>query len=290
MIRSLMVLVAIVLCACGDRLVTAPTVAALAAWSPYLGVHQFDWRLNRQQPHLAPLMDSGSVRGIRVDYVPTATERVAQWALARGAEDVLAILPNESLRDSPCEALASAVARAPSAQYWEIGNEVSHFIDMTPEEYAGIFSIVADCAAMKHPDIVVMPAAPIGNAGGQDFLRRALDAGLLRLAVAGRLPLLAIHYYSTESSLLYGIKQQIQRLPPLTEVWVTETGVDSVDRHLPFVEREYPRMRSALRATRIYWYVFSDCSAYSLVRGLEEHCGDAITYSPLYEVLRRSTR
>ncbi len=56
--------------------------------------------------------------------------------------------------------------------------------------------------------------------------------------------------------------------------WSTQTG---------YVAEMYPRLRSALRAERIYWYVFSESSNYALVRGLAD--GTPVEYSPLMNLL-----
>ena len=153
---------------------------------------------------------------------------------------------------------------------------------MPASEYVPIYAAVAACAAQRHPDIVVMPGAPVGNNGGQDFLRGALDNGLLQSPV----PILALHYYSTGNQFLPDIKRQLQRFPASTEVWVTEAGFNGTAGHLSFVRDEYPRLRSAWRATRIYWYVFAECSQYSLVMGLPDTCAADVTTSPLYDLLK----
>ena len=278
------------LAACGKgNAVTAPSAAALPEWSPYLGVHWFDWDKNTQQPYLQPLLDKGAVRGIRIDYNGPDTQLVASWALANGADDVLGILPNDALRGDPCAALDSAVRSAPAIRFWEIGNEVQLFVSMTPEEYVPIYAAVAACAE-KYPDIIVIPAAPVGVMGGVDFLRRALDLGLLELAQKGQARIIALHYYSTGSVYLPEAKRQVQRLPASTEIWVTETGIAIQAAHTDFVETEYPRLRANVRATRIYWYVFAECSEYSLVWGLPASCTDSVRLSPLYTLLNGGQR
>jgi len=291
--RLLVVLPLAFLVACGGgHSVTTPSaVSALTEWSPYLGVHIFDWALNVQQPYLQPLMDHHAVRGIRVEYVGPETEMAAQWALSNGADDVLGILPDAMLKPDACAALQTVAGSTPSVRFWEIGNEVQLFITMTPQEYAPIFAAAVACVADKDLDIVVIPAAPVGNMGGQDFLRGALDAGILKLANDGRVPILALHYYSTGSNFMPDITRQIQRLPANTEVWVTETGVDDQAAQVGFVQAQYPRIHASWRATRIYWYVFSECSGYSLVSGLASSCKSTPpSLSPLYSLLKGGGR
>ncbi|HTP56876.1 MAG TPA: glycosyl hydrolase [Candidatus Paceibacterota bacterium] len=286
--RLLVVLPLAFLVACGGgHSVTTPSaVSALTEWSPYLGVHIFEWTLNVQQPYLRPLMDHHAVRGIRVEYVGPETEMAAQWALSNGADDVLGILPDAMLKPDTCAALQSVVGSTPSIRYWEIGNEVQLFITMPPQEYALIFAAAVSCVTEKNLDVVVIPAAPVGNMGGQDFLRSALDAGILKLANDGHVPIVALHYYSTGSAFMSDMARQVQRLPANTEIWVTETGVDGQSAQIAYVKDQYPRIHASWRATRIYWYVFSECSGYSLVGGLAGTCKSTPAFSPLYTLLK----
>ncbi|HUO75667.1 MAG TPA: glycosyl hydrolase [Candidatus Paceibacterota bacterium] len=290
--RFWVVLSLAVLAACGrgSSVTTPNAVASLSQWSPYVGMHSFDWSLNVQQPFLQPLLDNGSIRGVRLEYFGPDTQSAASWLLANGATDVLGILPDSMLKPDTCAALEMAVHGAPAIRYWEIGNEVQLFTAISPQEYAPIFAAAAACVVDKGLDVIVIPAAPVGNMGGQDFLRGILDAGVLKLADGGRVPILALHYYSTGSTFMPDVARQVQRLPANTEIWVTETGVDSQAAQVDFVREQYPRIHASWRATRIYWYVFSECSGYSLVGGLASPCKTGPSFSPLYNLLKGGGR
>lgn len=290
--RWIAVIAAVVLAiACGRGGVTDATAPdALKEWSPYLGLHSFAWDQNIQQPYLAPLLERHVVRGLRLDAQVSEAQQIASWALSMGADDVLGIFPDEYLSAPNVEDLFCAMVRAnPAIEYWEIGNEVQLFITMPAEQYVPIFIGLYRHALAHHPEITVIPQASVGVTGGDAYIRRMLDAGVLGLAKdpdpATRLRVFAIHYYSVGSTYLPEAKRQIQRLPADVEVWVTESGVNSSGGQVDFVRTEYPRLRAMVRATRIYWYVFSECSEYSLVRGLAPSCAETPPVpSPMYRL------
>ncbi|HXK36708.1 MAG TPA: hypothetical protein VJ553_03955 [Candidatus Paceibacterota bacterium] len=290
--RWMAVMIAVTLAiACGRGGVTDATApGALTEWSPYLGIHPFAWDQNIQQPYLAPLLERSMVRGIRLDASPE-TGQIAAWALGMGADDILGIFPNEYLAEPDVAEIFSATVRAnPAIEYWEIGNEVDLFITMPPEQYVPIFIGLYRHAQAHHPEITVIPQASVGGTGGDSYIRRVLDAGLLGLArdpdPATQLRIFALHYYSVQSTYLPEAKRQIQRLPANVEVWVTEAGINGFGGQVDFVRTEYPRLRSMVRATRIYWYVFAECSGHSMVRGLPPTClEDPPAPSPLYQLL-----
>jgi hypothetical protein len=210
----------------------------------------------------------------------------AAFAAGHGVH-VLGIFLNEHLLASDVyERLAAKMDASPEVRHWEIGNELDVFTDIGVHRYLPIFLELQERVRKEYPQNILIPPAPAGAADGGERVREMLDGGLLALAERGELPVLSVHYYATGSAFLYALKKQIQRLPGSTEIWVTETGINHPDRHIEHVRTEYPRIRSQLRATRIYWYVFSECTGFALVSGLPEVCRlKEPVPSPLYRAL-----
>jgi hypothetical protein len=97
--------------------------------------------------------------------------------------------------------------------------------------------------------------------------------------------IVAIHYYGYASEAIHRFSTQIHRLQFSVDVWVTETGIKEYSKHIGYVNEIYPNLRNVLRADKIFWYVFSECSEHSLVSDLSSGCGGNITLSPLYGAL-----
>ncbi len=288
--------------ACGENpaapsAVTFPrNSGATSAWSPYLGLHAFNWEANIQQPHLVKLLDAGMVRGLRVDVNGPHIPSVVAWAQGHGVQDVLGIFGNEHLRSpNVVDHFDAVVAANPAITHWEIGNEVELFIQMDVAEYMPVFMALYEHAKVKHPELVLIPHAPVGGGSSVDIIDGMMDQGILKLAndpdINRRLQVVSIHIYSFESAFIYKVKRQLQRLPATTEVWITETGLNAADwsAHPEFVATWYPRLRDLLRASRIYWYVFSECTNFSMVKGLSPTCPEPIAYSPLFTELTGSS-
>lgn len=258
------------------------TASVLANWDPYIGVHAFNTAI--QKPHLEKLIQAGQMSGARLDIDSPESQELSRWFSSRGLE-VLGIFPNKYLRDpNVCQIFSSKVSLNGNINYWEIGNEVSGFINMNPEEYMKIFKKVFYYAKSHHPNITVINQPPPGNGGGADNFRRMIDAGLDDLCRDG-LEIVSIHFYSESSTRIHEFKQQISRLPINTRIWITEANHLPGDwsKHIEYVNKVYPQLRNSLRAERIYWYVFSERSEFSLVKGLAD--GLAAEYSPLMNIL-----
>lgn len=260
-------------------------------WSPYMGMHPYSFNEGLQQKYLLPLIESGALRGVRLDFelgVRHGGEDYARWFADNGIEDILAIFPNQYLRGpNAWDVLRTHMSAHPEVKYWELGNEVDLFVGMTPEEYTPIFLDLHAKASREFPDQITMPMPIFGGADAVRFLKKMMDLGLEARARDPEIPLklLSVHYYGHLGPFLRGVKEQLERVPTV-EVWVTETGSEDVGNHIAWVEHEYPRMRNELRATRIYFYNFSGCDEFMLVRGLPAQCRtDPPRFSPLYDAL-----
>ncbi len=258
----------------------------LEIWSKFLGIHTFSWHENLQQPHLDPLFRAGLVRGIRLDYTPES-ENAARWAKERGA-DVLCIFSNDLLREPNIEELFDyVVVSNPSVDYWEIGNEVGNFSGMDPEEYMPIFLRLHEHVQKNHLGLVIIPYAPVGGNKGAKSFEIMMNNGLQDLTTRqrGGIKVISLHAYGNSILFYSRIKKEIERLPIDVQIWVTETGVADFSKQVPYVLNTYPKIRTMFRASRIYWYVASECSEYSLIGGLASDCAGTVTYSPLYQQL-----
>jgi len=267
---------------CGDSVLGPSTSPLLEAWSPNLGIHSFQWQDNIQQPHLDPLFRMGLVRGIRLDY-NAESENAARWAKERGA-DVLCIFGNDYLRRPNIEdEFDQAIGSNPSVDYWEIGNEVGLFAEMSPQEYMPIFMKLHRHVQINHRGLVIAPYAPVGGDEGAEAFETMMSIGLRRYATEMRsIPLISLHVYSNSMAFFLKIKKELERLPIGINVWVTETGVPDFSQQIKHVLDYYPKLRKMFRASRIYWYVASECTEFSLVGGLADTCDGPVQYSPLY--------
>lgn len=254
-------------------------------WSPYAGVHPFGIYENIQQPQLLKLIQSGALRGVRLGNLDNpAVQSFAKWFVSNNIE-VLGLFDNEHLRNPDvCQIFSQHVIANPQVITWEIGNEVSGFIGMEPEEYIKVATKLFYYVKQRHPHIKLAIGAVAGNGSSADDLRRMIDAGLDKLCQDG-LEIVPIHFYSWRSTRLQEFKSQIARLPIWTKIWVTETNDMPPDwsKQIGYIEEIYPKLRSSLRAERIYWYVFSEgCKkGYSLAK----ICESGVEYSPLMKAL-----
>lgn len=248
----------------------------MGAWSPNAGTHNFS--LKEQIKYLEPLVRSGNLECMRVGWLGNSSE-LADWLHSRGIE-VLGLFENEFLRDpNVVEIFHDQVRRYPYIQYWEIGNEVDWFIKMSAQEYMGIFDKIYQ--ASRDWDITLLSQAPFGNIDGAKFFEAMVNNGLDKYTDI----IVALHYYGYASEAIHRFSTQVHRLPLSVDVWVTETGIKDQSKHIGYVNEIYPNLRDVLRADKIFWYVFSECSEHSLVSNLCSDCGGNVTLSPLYRAL-----
>ncbi len=268
-----------------DNLLSGENNFIKTIWDPFIGIHLFTWDLSVIQPHLLKLIEAGALKGARVGGLDNPdVQRFIRWLYSRNVE-VLGSFDNKFLREPNIYTIFDQmVLQNPTIRNWEVGNEVSGFIGMEPEEYMKIAGGLFYYVKQNYPHLRLAIGAVAGNGSSADILRRMIDAGLNKLCRDG-LEIVPIHFYSWKSARLGEFKSQIARLPISTRIWVTETNEmpPSWDRQVEYVKKVYPLLRSSLRAERIYWYVFSEPSDFSLVKGLVD--GGAVEYSPLMNLL-----
>lgn len=254
------------------------------AWSPYVGIHAYGGGEN-QKPYLEQLIRAGVLKGARVEGLSNFhIQQFAEWLDSQGVE-VLGLFENKYLRDPNVYQIFEEQARQnPKVRVWEIGNEVTGFISMSPQEYVSIFRNLFYYVKTNHLDIKLAPQS--------DGLGEMLDAGLDQLVRDG-LQIVTVHFYGGETlkttRSLEELEKQVARLPGTVQIWVTETSDDNWSNQISHVEINYPRLRSALRAIRIFWYVLSECPSNdrdsSLIKGLPDQCSVQPTPSPLFSAL-----
>jgi len=264
-----------------DYFTESEVAAVKTAWSPYVGVHPFGFHQNLQQPHLQKLIDAGMLKGVRLDINSLEAQNFAKWAQGQGIE-VLGLFDNKYLRDpNICQILSQHIITNPQITTWQIGNEVGF---MSMEKYVEIFKELYDYTKINYPGVILIPQAPSGTHGGAEQLRKMLKAGLDKLCREG-LPIIAIHFYSTESlDGLAGFKSQLTEVSISTKIWITETGAGKWAKQINHVKKMYPQLKR-LGVERIYWYTFSeDCKKGN---ALVKICGDSNSaeYSPLMKLL-----
>lgn len=254
------------------------------AWSPYIGIHAYGGG-ESQKPYLEQLIKAGVLKGARIEGLSNpVVQQFAEWLNFRGVE-VLGLFENKYLRDpNVYQIFGEQVRQNPTVRVWEIGNEVTGFISMSPQEYMPIFRNLFYYVKTNHLDVKLAPQS--------DGLGEMLDAGLDQLIRDG-LQIVTVHFYGRETLKvtlnLEDLEKQIARVPGTVQIWVTETGDNNWSNQISHVETNYPRLRSVLRAIRIFWYVFSECPVnsgdFSLIKGLPEQCAAQPTLSPLFSVL-----
>jgi len=261
------------------------------SWDPYVGVHPFNCGTEGQQPHLLKLIKAGKLRGVRLWNLDNSdVQRFALWFLENDIE-VLGVLENEYLKNpNLCQIFEQHILQNPEITTWEIGNEVTGFINMQPEEYMRRFKKLFYFVKQNYPHIILVSEGVAGNGNAADLLRRMIDSGLSKLCEDG-LRVIAIHFYSWKSLRLEEFKSQIDKLPISTRIWITETNIMPPiwSEQVDYVIEMYPKLRDSLRAERIYWYVFAEGrdfndGEFGLVKGLVEN-ELPIEYSPLMEAL-----
>jgi hypothetical protein len=130
----------------------------------------------------------------------------------------------------------------------QVLNEPTHFLGISPEVYVEQYLAPAwDHLKEDAPDVTVVSAAPIGSAVGVLQARAMIAAGIERYCDR-----LAFHVYGTR--FLRDIAA-LARKP----VWITESGVSGISRHLDWMTSTHAAIRSEMpMVERIYWFDLFD--------------------------------
>ena len=143
---------------------------------------------------------------------------------------------------------ASDAIESPGAFAAQVLNEPTFFKGVAPDVYVRDF-LRPGYLHLKEdgPDQLVVAAAPVSSAEGFLRFQKMLETGAENFCDR-----IAVHAYSTRF---------IERLGELTDkpVWVTESGVEGVSRHLDWYTSTFDEIRRAIpQAERLYWFDLFD--------------------------------
>ncbi len=230
-------------------------------WSPYVGIHVTGEALAAYQDALALLLQSGQLRGARVEISPSnlaAGSHVIKAIGGMGIE-LLGLINNKFLFDTDIEGTIDRIfAMYPEIRYFQVGNEVTTILPasgptMTIERYMEVFQRIYDHVRSRYSGRATLLTQSTLGSGvyGPRELERMATLGLAQMDPSK--VILAINDYDPHEAGNYVglLGTTLRRF----RVWVTESGVASPDQQVSFVESGYPRLRNSLRAERIYWYV-----------------------------------
>jgi len=138
--------------------------------------------------------------------------------------------------------------RTPGRIAFQILNEPAHFLGIPPDFY--VRQILGPCFEILRaadPEGLVVGAAEVGNADGPERMRQMLDAGLEESCDR-----VAYHVYSQK--IIPRLRNNVRGL-----TWVTESGAEGAERHLPWVQEVFPEIRRTLpEVSRVFYYDLFD--------------------------------
>ena len=188
--------------------------------------------------------------------------------------DLLQAIRDREIRDETLETyigvFAEPVAKA-SAAVDRIGdfdlqilNEPTHFLGISPSDYVRGFLLPAYLHLKEDSPLTkLIAAAPVGTVDGVRRVRAMIEAGL-----EFHCDRVAYHLYSERiASELSGLASK--------PVWITETGVRGVARHLSWFRETLPSFREQIGGVeRAFWFDLYDATPdefrlIDLVQGLD---------------------
>jgi hypothetical protein len=168
-------------------------------------------------------------------------------ALVRDATRAEVVAAYLAILDGPGEVAAPAVKRRGELAL-QVLNEPTHFLGLTPRDYAfELLAPVRDAIRVRSDSVRVAAAAALGNVDGLARLRELFQLGYDRYC-----DVVAYHVYS---------RRLIPALAGLARgaVWVTESGVDGTARHRDWYTRTFQEIRETLpEVERLYWFDLFD--------------------------------
>jgi hypothetical protein len=266
-------------------------------WSPYVGVHVTGEATAAYRDALVRLLQSGRLRGARVEINKRSIDAGAPVIKGIGAlgVELLGLIGNDFVFDHPIEATIDRIfSTYPEIRYFQIGNEITTILPssgptMAVEQYMEVFQRIYAHVQNRYPGRAVLLTQ--STLGSGQYGPRELEA-MAALGLADMNPervILAINDYDPHQAILYAglLGTTLRRF----RVWVTESGVPTPEQHASFVQSGYPLLRNYLRAERIYWYVLwggdsgSD-AGFSLISNPARY--PDYSTSPLFQILTGS--
>jgi hypothetical protein len=145
------------------------------------------------------------------------------------------------------QALEATLRRYPGISRAELLNEPERFNGIPPARYVQEYLRPGyDLIRRRFPGIRVVAAAPVGDRRqAPDQFRRLTDAGADEVC-----DYRAVHVYFDDERALRTIAQSTAR-----PILVTETGSSAPGQHVHWYTSVVPRIRGALGAEPVFWYV-----------------------------------
>lgn len=185
------------------------------------------------------------------------TDTGAARAYVRAASNVLGLVSDFRLGPiDPGEwpdLVEATLRRYPEVRRAELLNEPEQFNGLSPERYVREF-LRPDYERIRarFPGVAVVAAAPGGDRRkAPDRFRRLTDAGADEFCDHR-----AVHVYFDDARALGAIAGATRR-----PILVTETGTSDPGRHVRWATEVVPRIRGALGAEVVFWYVLLESAA-----------------------------
>ncbi|MBI3455265.1 MAG: hypothetical protein HY002_05705 [Candidatus Rokubacteria bacterium] len=149
--------------------------------------------------------------------------------------------------------LEAALRRYPQIRRAELLNEPEHFNKLSPARYVQEFLRPGyERIRDRFPGVAVVAAAPVGDRKkGPDQFRRLTEAGADEFC-----DFRAVHVYDDDDRALRTIAGATGR-----PILVTETGTNVPGHHVRWYADVVPRVRQALGADEVFWYVLLESPA-----------------------------
>lgn len=265
----------------------------LSRWSPYVGIHVTGEARAAYHDAVSELLAAGRLKGARIEISRSLSSADPTYrAISGTGVEILGLISNEFLFSPHIEQEIDQIFAAfPEIRHFQIGNEVTTILPssgptITIEQYMVIFRRIYDHVQNRHPGrATLLTQSTLGSSlHGPEELESMVNLGLSDLdpqhVIIG-INMYDLSHAGQYNGLLGGSLRGFR-------LWITESGIRNPDMHASWVRNEYPRMRSLLRAERVYWYVMwggdsSPDTDFSLIR----NPGNAPDYwkSPLFKLL-----
>jgi hypothetical protein len=243
---------AVALAGCGDgrrRSVTAPEIPAgdLA-----MNVHPLGGSVGALQRQALRQLGSS---WIRVTLGLTAGTDAAR-AYTQAAPNVLGVVADTRFDTLDAatwpDRLEAVLRRFPEVRRAQLLNEPDVFNGLSPARYVREFLRPGfERIRERLPGVEVVAAPPVGDPRRTDRFRQMTDAGADEVC-----DFRAVNAYFTDDRALGQIRGATAR-----PILVTETGSKDPGQHVRWLTDAVPRIRTALGAEQVYWYVLLESVA-----------------------------
>ena len=218
-------------------------------------IQPHDGALEGYRQALAMLVDRDAIRGARIGLYANGSSAPTVRLVTSFGVEVLGIIDDADLFEPDVEAVFNRYAAMyPQVRVFQVGNEIttSAVSPMPIDRYLDVLERMYVHVVGHYPGVTLVSQATFGSGtiGAGD-----LAAMAPRLETHGFSPrrlIVGINIYTERAFTAYADELALD----LTNyrIWVTETGSSDESQQMSYVETTYPRLRTSLRAERIYWY------------------------------------